>query len=327
MYPNGYPSASYPGTMSDGIGSGAYPMERHLPRRRYWIHLLLFALTLLTTTAVGARIAQNFEHNRPAFELEGDLAALGPILSDPALLLSGLPFSLTLIAILLAHELGHYFACSFYGVNASLPYFLPAPTIIGTFGAFIRIRSPIYSKRVLFDIGVAGPVAGFVFLLPALGVGLAYSKIVPGIALQGDLIFGSPAILSILQALVFPGIPDSDIYLHPIGRAAWVGLIATALNLLPIGQSDGGHILYTFFGKYHRLISRIAVAALIPIGFFYWYGWLLWAGFFLVFGMKHPPTIYDGNQIGGARRQMAWLALLILVLSFAVAPIRPGGTL
>jgi membrane-associated protease RseP (regulator of RpoE activity) len=293
-------------------------------RPRYWLHSLLFALTLVTSTGVGARMAHNFAANRPAFDLEQDLSALLEILSHPWLLVDGLPFSLTLLTILLAHEMGHHLTCVWHGVDASLPYFIPAPTFIGTFGAFIRIRSPIYSKRVLFDIGIAGPVAGFLFLLPAMAIGLAYSKVAPGFADRGDLIFGTPPVLRALEFLIFPGVPARDIYLHPVARAAWVGVLATALNLLPIGQLDGGHILYAFFARRHRLLSRLVVGALIPIGFIYWYGWLVWAGFFAFFGLKHPTTIYDPVELDRGRKRMGLLALGILLATFTLQPFHGG---
>src|SRR5205085_12096445 len=189
--------------------------------------------------------------------------------AHPLVLFDGIAFSLTLMTILLAHEMGHYFACRYYGINASLPYFLPAPTLIGTLGAFIRIRSPIYTRRALFDVGVAGPLAGFAVLLPALILGLLHSKILPGVANRGDFVFGTPLALRLLEWVFFHGVSVADINLHPVARAAWVGLLATALNLLPIGQLDGGHILYSFFGQTHKLLSRLFVAAIIPIGFFF----------------------------------------------------------
>ncbi|MGB9605068.1 MAG: site-2 protease family protein [Bryobacteraceae bacterium] len=291
--------------------------------RRYWVHVLLLGLTLLTTSMMGARLAYNFRSNRPAFDLERDLAGLNDLWADPWRIVDGLPFSLTLLTILLAHELGHYLACAYYRVDATLPYFLPAPTFVGTLGAFIRIRSPIYSKRMLFDIGIAGPLAGFVVLTPALAIGLAYSKVIPGIAHRGDLVFGAPPLLWLLQSLIFPGVPSSDIYLHPIARAAWVGLFATALNLLPIGQLDGGHILYSFAGDRHRLLSRLFLLALLPIGYFYWEGWLVWAVLLLLFGMRHP-SIYDPSPMDDVRRRLAWMALAVFLLSFTVAPVRPG---
>jgi len=236
-------------------------------------------------------------------------------------MLQGLPFSLTLLLILLAHEMGHYLACQYYRVEATLPFFLPAPTLIGTLGAFIRIRSPIYTRKALFDIGVAGPLAGFIFLLPALAVGLAFSKVIPGIAERGELIFGAPPIQSLLQAVIFPGVAAADVSLHPVARAAWVGVLATALNLLPVGQLDGGHILYAFAGRHHRLLSRLFVLALIPIGLFYSYSWLLWAAILLLLGMRHP-VIHDTTDLGPGRRKLAVLALVIFLLSFTLAPVR-----
>jgi membrane-associated protease RseP (regulator of RpoE activity) len=205
-------------------------------------------------------------------------------------------------------------------VDASLPYFLPAPTFTGTLGAFIRIRAPIYSKRVLFDVGVAGPIAGFVFLLPALAIGLAFSKVIPGIGHQGTLSFGTPALLWLLERAIFPGTPVSDIYLHPMARAAWIGILATALNLLPIGQLDGGHILYSIVGDRHKLLSRVFTALLVPIGIFFWPGWLVWAVLLLFFGMRHP-AIYDPTEIGAGRTKLAVLSLIIFLLCFTLAPI------
>jgi membrane-associated protease RseP (regulator of RpoE activity) len=290
-------------------------------RERYWLHALLLFLTLLTTSAVGSRLADNFYANRPAI-LEDDLL-LGAlqIFTDPASLLRGLPFSLTLLTILLAHEMGHYLTCLYYGIDASLPYFLPAPTLIGTLGAFIRIRSPIYTRRQLFDIGIAGPIAGFVFIIPALAIGLAYSKILPGIAERGDLTFSTPGILRMFEWMIFPGVPASDIYLHPIARAAWVGLLATALNLLPIGQLDGGHILYSFIGDRHKVLTLVFIAALIPMGLIYSKSWLFWAVLLFVFGRKHP-RIYDPVPMDAGRTQLALLACVIFMLSFSVAPLQ-----
>jgi Zn-dependent protease len=290
--------------------------------QRLWLHGLLLLLTLVTTTVVGARLAVSFEQNAPAFVLEDDFFFLSRILGEPQLLWSGLPFSLTLLAILLAHELGHYIACWYYRIDATLPFFLPAPTLIGTFGAFIRIRGPIYSRRELFDIGVAGPIAGFIFLIPALGIGLAYSKIVPGIADQGDLLFSNPALVVFAQKLIFPGVAEADIYLHPVARAAWVGLLATALNLLPIGQLDGGHILYSITSRWHRGLSQAFSFALAGIGItFGWLGWILWAGFFLFTGLRHPPII-DETPIAAGRRRLAATAVAILILSFTPVPVR-----
>lgn len=270
---------------------------------------------------MGARMVENFRMNRPAFDVE-DLTVLWRAWSHPSLLVAGLPFSLILMAILLAHEFGHYLVCRYYRVDASLPYFIPAPTLIGTFGAFIRIRSPIYSKQVLFDIGIAGPLAGFALLLPALTIGLAFSKVLPGIAHRGDFIFGVPPLLWLLEKAIFPGVPAADIYLHPVARAAWWGVFATALNLLPIGQLDGGHILYSFVGERHKLLSRIFVFALVPVFLLGgWWPWLLWAALLLIFGLRHP-LIFDTTELGSGRKRLGWLALAIFLLCFMATPIR-----
>jgi membrane-associated protease RseP (regulator of RpoE activity) len=310
------------------------PTRRRKPR--YGLHALLFLLTVVTTTVVGARMAESFRNDRPAVDLGQDLFSYARLLTEPSRLAEGLPFSLTLLVILLAHEMGHYVACVYYRLDASLPYFLPSPTLIGTLGAFIRIRAPIYSKRVLFDVGIAGPVAGFLFLLPALAIGLAFSRIVPGIAHQGDLIYGTPVVFRLFEWLIFPGVPSSDISLHPVARAAWVGVFATALNLLPIGQLDGGHVLYAFVGDRHRMLSRVFVAALIPMGLFqyrdgqllfpgYW-PWLVWALVLFFFGLRHP-MIYDTAGLGASRKKLGLLALVMFALSFMVAPIETASGL
>ena len=318
MSPQDFSAAYYPSAPANGAHSEV--IVHAGPRPRYWLHGLLLLLTLATTTIVGARMQYNFERNLPAFDLERDLGAFLSFWKNPLFLLEGLPFSLTLLTILLAHECGHYFACMYYRIDASLPYFLPAPTFTGTMGAFIRIRGPIFSKRVLFDVGVAGPLAGFVFLLPALAIGLAYSKVLPGIAQQGGVVFGTPALMWLLEHAIFPGVTAADIYLHPVARAAWIGILATALNLLPIGQLDGGHILYSIAGDRHKLLSRLFTATLIPIGIFFWPGWLLWSVLLLFFGMRHPP-IYDPTQLGLGRRKLAALSLVIFLLCFTFAPI------
>ncbi len=319
MSSQGFTPGPYIQAPADGTGIQVQRVGRQPARPRYWLHALLLVLTLVTTTVMGAQMVDSFRQNRPAFEAERLFAASGQICSHPASLLIGLPFSLTLLGILLAHEFGHYFACRYYRVDASLPYFIPAPTLIGTFGAFIRIRSPIYFKQVLFDVGIAGPLAGFCVLLPALSIGLAYSKVLPGIANRGELVFGVPPLLWLMEKAIFPGIAAADIYLHPVARAAWVGIFATALNLLPIGQLDGGHILYSFVGERHRLLSKILVVALVPLGLFYW-PWLIWAAMLLIFGLRHPSVI-DSKRLGSGRKRLGWLALAIFLLCFMVAPI------
>jgi membrane-associated protease RseP (regulator of RpoE activity) len=290
------------------------------PKQRLWLHILLLLMTMFTTTLVGAHMQYNFSHNLPFFDLESDLNIFTVGLRSVELFRAGLPFSLTLLTILMAHELGHYLACVYYGVDASLPFFLPAPTpVTGTLGAFIRIRSPIYSKRVLFDIGIAGPLAGFVFVIPALFAGLAFSKIIPGINHQGSLQFGVPALQWLLDRAIFPGVPAADIYMHPMARAAWVGMFATALNLLPVGQLDGGHIVYALLGRSHKWITYTFLVILLPMGML-WSGWWFWAVLLFFLARKHPP-VYDRSEIGSVRIRLGVLALAVFGLCFSVAPI------
>lgn len=317
MSPQEFSASAYP-------GNGAVPAwEPARTRERWWLHGLLFAATVFTTTVVGAGMAHDFRRNLP-YDLEHGITGLSRLWANPWLLTEGLPFSLTLMAILLAHECGHYLACRHYRIDASPPYFLPAPTLLGTFGAFIRIRSAIYSKRALFDVGVAGPLAGFVFLLPALAVGLAFSKVIPGVAEQGSIHFGTPALQWLMQQAIFPGVASADLYLHPIARAAWIGLLATALNLLPIGQLDGGHIVYSLVGDRHRQISKLVIFSLIPLGIFFWWVWLLWAVVLFFLGRRHP-VIYDSSDLGAGRKRLGWLTMLILLLCFTPTPVAPGG--
>jgi membrane-associated protease RseP (regulator of RpoE activity) len=316
--PQDFPPASYP-LYADSGTTQHFAFPRHRTRERYWLYSLLFALTLLTTTVAGAAMQSDFDRNLP-FDVARALMMYTWVWRDPAILLRGLPFSLTLMAILLAHEFGHYLAAQYHRVDASLPYFLPSP-FMGTFGAFIRVRSPIYSKRVLFDIGVSGPVAGFVFLLPALGTGLAFSKVIPGIAHQGSLVFGVPSLLKLMEALIFPGTPAADIYLHPVARAAWVGIFTTALNLLPLGQLDGGHILYAFFPARHRLVSRVIAVLLLPLAYFSgWPGWAFWGVAMLWLGRYHP-MIVDAAKLSAGRRKLGWTAAAIFLLCFMFAPV------
>lgn len=291
------------------------------PKQRVWLHVLLFIATLFTTTLVGAHMMFNFRNNLPAFDFDrlAEVFTIG--LRSPVAFASGLPFSLTLLTILMAHEMGHYVACMWYRVDATLPFFLPSPVPgTGTFGAFIRIRSHIPSKRALFDIGVAGPLAGFVFLAPALFIGLAFSKVLPGINLRSSVQLGVPSLQWLAQKLIFPGVRSADIYLHPVARAAWVGMLATAINLLPAGQLDGGHVVYALFGRAHKWVTWAFIFILLPMGWFYWMGWLLWAVLLFFFARRHPP-VYDHSHIGRGRIQTGVLALIVFLLCFTLAPV------
>jgi membrane-associated protease RseP (regulator of RpoE activity) len=287
---------------------------------RWLLHWALFALTFLTTTIVGVIFAEFF-HAGKALDYDQVPDMLRALLDKPALLLNGLAFSITLMTILLAHELGHYFTCRYYGIDASLPYFLPFPSPIGTLGAFIRIRSPIYTKRALFDVGIAGPLAGFLVLVPALIIGVASSKVIPGVAGRGDLIFGVPGIERFFEWIFFPSARSVDILLHPMARAAWVGTLATALNLLPIGQLDGGHILYAFTPRWHPRLSRLFVFALVVLALVtrVW-SWMVWAALLFFFALRHP-AIFDLTPLDRTRVLLGLTALAIFLLTFTVAPL------
>jgi membrane-associated protease RseP (regulator of RpoE activity) len=290
------------------------------PRRRLWLHLLLFLLTIFTTLVIGARLSHNFYANQPAYALDEDFFPWKWALSEPSRLLAGIPFSLTLMLILLAHEMGHYIACLRYRVYATLPFFVPAPTLIGTLGAFIRIKSPIQSRRALFDIGIAGPIAGFVLAVPAMIVGLLLSKHAPELVAQSQLRFNSPVLFR-MAGWLSPSLryPMNEIAFHPVAFAAWIGLFMTALNLLPGGQLDGGHIIYAVWPRWHRLITRATIALLVPLGIFYFYAWLIWAGVLLAFS-RHPK-VPESPGLGSRRIALAVFALCMFVFAFHFNPI------
>jgi len=292
--------------------------EPVLRRRDFWVPAILFLLTVFSTLAVGTEFATAYSNNRAPFA--DGLGFLVDILHEPDLLLLGIPFSFTLLTILGAHELGHYFACRYYGIRATYPYFIPAPTIIGTMGAFIRIRSPIVNRKALFDVGIAGPAVGFLFALPALAIAIAFSKVVPAAEIQSPIVFGEPLLSRILSALLRPGVHPADIFLHPVGRAAWVGLFATALNLLPAGQLDGGHIVFALSSQYHRRISVAVALVLFPMSFL-WPGWGLWSVLLFLFGFRHPRLLDRWERIDNVRRAWALAALIVFLLCFTPTPL------
>lgn len=283
----------------------------------------LFLLTLITSLVAGAHFAEAYAHNQAAsFDV---LLQTFPLLyRHPSLLLRGLPFAITLLTILLVHELGHYFACRHHQIRASYPFFIPAPTLIGTFGAFILIRSPIRSVRALFDVGASGPLVGFAVALPALAYGVLNAKVIHGLASDGnaDLVFGVPLVLRLAAAALQPNAYVSDLLLHPVGRAAWVGIFATALNLLPVGQLDGGHILRTVSPRLHRWVSLLLPFALVILYLaFRWPGWLLWAGIIFALRFFRMAPIYDPTPLDPNRKFGAVVALAVFVLCFMTSPL------
>jgi membrane-associated protease RseP (regulator of RpoE activity) len=294
------------------------------PRRRpLWPALILFLLTIVSTLAVGSEFVRSYAQNQEPFSGDENpfVMMLYPI-EHPRLLLLGIPFSFTLLGILLAHELGHYFACKFYGIDASYPYFIPAPTLFGTFGAFIRIRSPITTRRALFDVGIAGPVVGFLVAVPAMAFAIASSKVVPGAQADAAILFGNPPLMRMLMALFHPGVDPSALLLHPVGRAAWVGLFATALNLLPAWQLDGGHLVYSLASDRHRRISLAVALGLVMLGVFCWRGWIIWGVVLVVLSLRfrHPPLFDRWEPLDPSRRAWAVVALVIFILCFTPWP-------
>ena len=280
--------------------------------------LLLFVVTLFTTMIAGADLIDLF-HRDLAYTVDMDRYL--ELFHHPARWLEGWVFAMPLLLILGAHESGHFLACEYYHVDATFPFFIPVPTPIGTMGAFIRIKAPILSKRALFDIAVAGPLAGFAMLFPVLLVGITLSKVHHGLSGQSDIVYGIPPILRVLEAGVFRGIKAEDIYLHPAARAAWVGLLATALNLLPIGQLDGGHLLYAWIGEPARILFKVFWAGLLVLAFYFDLNtWLPWAILLLFLGMKHP-TIYGESELGMTRGWLTAAAVVIFLLSFSTIPV------
>ena len=245
------------------------------------------------------------------------------IIGDSRVVGLSVVYAVVLLAILLAHEMGHYFACRRYGLSATLPFFIPAPTLIGTLGAFIKIRSPIDRKKVLFDIGIAGPLSGFVFAVPALAVGLALSKVVPALPREESIVFGEPLLLKLAGALLveYPG-PGYDLVLHPVAFAGWVGILVTALNLFPLGQLDGGHIAYAVLGRRVRVLAAVILVLFLVLAVLFWAGWLIWFFLLLILGVRHPRVLDEEAPLGPGRTALLVATVFIFILSFIPAPVK-----
>jgi len=309
--------------------------EPRAPRQRYWLHALLLVATCFTTLVVGARMQHNFALGRPAFLFDNSssLFQLPWALQKPARLLLGIPFAGTLMLILMAHEMGHYLYCKRYRVWATLPFFIPAPTLIGTFGAFIRIRSPIRSRTALFDIGIAGPIAGFVVAVGVLAVSLGLSKPITAGTPAADLELGLPMIFQLMHRLLAAAgaghdvavLPLNRVLLHPAAIAAWVGMFATALNLLPGGQLDGGHIVFSIAPRAHRWISRLTAIVLLIMAYYFSYIWLMWAVLLRLSSLRHPQ-VAEWPKVSGGRIVLAGFAVLMLALTLMPTPLMQPAT-
>jgi len=293
--------------------------------RKIWLNALLFGLTVLTTWFAGMFFAVSFL-------AAGGIPEIG--FFDRRVLALGLLYALALMSILVGHELGHYLTCRRYGILATPPFFLPGPPFLGTFGAFIRIKSPIRYKHQIFDVGANGPLTGFALALPALVIGLAFSKVGILPPAPDTITFGEPLLFRLLSGLFFGRIPDgSSLVLHPIGFAGWVGLLVTALNLVPLGQLDGGHIAYAILGRRSRLLSRVMVGFLAGMGVFFHVTWIVLAAVLLFFEFKsrmrlnHPPVVDEAAPLGPKRAILSVLIVLIFVLSFIPDPVEGVGLL
>jgi membrane-associated protease RseP (regulator of RpoE activity) len=288
------------------------------PGRVLW-HTVLFLVTCLTTTMSGAIF--------PLLLQDMELSAILGAFKDPATIMSGALFSFTLLTILGMHEMGHYIACRFYKIRATLPYFIPVPPPlgIGTLGAFIRIKSQIQTRRALFDVGIAGPLAGFVFALPAAIVGIYYGQELNIPASDMPIHFNHPLLFTLISKLM--GKPV-EIAWNPVWFACWVGMLATALNLLPVGQLDGGHIIYALFGRRgHRFVAAAITLLQALIAYFaytryHWSGGFVYAGMLiLMFILHHPPIMDEDESLGIGRKILGAIALLVFILCFMPIPL------
>jgi Zn-dependent protease len=315
----------------------AEPDGRHLiltrvwPRRaeRWWIHGVLFLLTFLSVTLSGAVLTGRLPYHG-FLGLLSSIASPGPRFWSAWA--SGLWFSVPLLAILLAHELGHYVAARRHGVNASPPFFVPAPliSIIGTLGAFIRIRTVLTDRRQLLDVGVAGPFAGFVLALPVLVLGMHWSTPLPLSAPGAGLLLdvgpaaidiGGSLLTHLVRQLTVGG--SGGLALHPLAFAGWIGMFVTMLNLLPLAQLDGGHALFAAAPRIQRRLALVFWLALAVLGWFTWTGWLFWALVVVVLSrgsLAHPPVLHGDRPLPPSRAIMAFLALLLFVLTFVPRP-------
>jgi membrane-associated protease RseP (regulator of RpoE activity) len=247
------------------------------------------------------------------------------ILKEPlAIIFGGLPFSLSLLAILVFHEFGHYFASRYHKVNVTLPYFIPAPpgiTIIGTFGAFIKSKSAFINKRQLLDVGAAGPLAGLAISIIVLAIGIKSSTVQPMTDEITGIFFGESLLFKFITYLIKGPVEGENVLIiSSVGFAGWVGLLVTMFNLIPMGQLDGGHIAYALFGKRQKSIAIVALIALAILTF-YWQGWLVWLFIGLLLNLKHPPTVMDEVPLGTGRKIVGLLSIIAFIVCFVPAPI------
>lgn len=319
-----------PAILQDGSGATppeitGQPLGSARPRRsQLWIHVLLLVVTLFSTTVVGMRYMANFRAGLPPISSDDDVLPYAWAFRHAHAAASGLPFSLTLLAILLTHEMGHYLAARRYGIRASLPFVIPAPSLSGTAGAIIRLKSRVTSRRALLAVGALGPVAGFLVAIAAAILGLKLSH--PGHPLAPGLVqFHMPLLLRLLNGWLHPYAAAPLIW-HPVLVAAWVGVLITSLNLVPAGQFDGGHVLYAYFPRAHRWFTWGTIVILIGLGLTNWAGWILWACLLLLPGMRHP-LISDRSPLSWKLALLGPACLAIFLLCATPRPFGHSGLL
>jgi membrane-associated protease RseP (regulator of RpoE activity) len=317
-----------PGLSSLGKTASA-PLQANRPPvrsafREYGLPLFLLAISVITTTANGARFMQNFVQGMPPVVRDSDLWPWGWLSEHPEMFKTGFAFSVSLLGILLIHEFGHYFACRWHRIRSTLPWVLPAPTLSGTAGAIIMIRGRIPNRNALMDIGIYGPLAGYVASALAVAVGFTLSFHTAANAPAAVVVFGSePPTIRLVHALLMrwdPSIPDfAHIAPHPVLVAGWIGLFITSLNLIPGGQLDGGHILYAVSPRAHKLFTNFLPIALFLMGTLCWVGWLLWGLFLMVPAMRHPK-VPVAPDLSRGRLTLAVIGLAIFLLTFTPTP-------
>lgn len=306
------------------------------PARIPWVQAALFAATVVTTLGAGALMLELDPFATEMLRI-GDVTLPYPSGLEWGVLWAGAPFAIPFLGVLLAHEMGHYVAARVHRVRVTLPYFVPFPpyfSVIGTLGAFIRLRGPTVRRSVLFDIGAAGPLASFLLSVPILAVGMALSRVVPGdaslaspfvIRFAGQPVWLGNGVASHAMATLFgPGPVGVDpILLHPLALVGWLGLFVTALNLLPLGQLDGGHVLYALDPRRHKWAARLFLACLLPLGFLWW-GWWAWGVVVLVLHrgrVEHPRVIQGEPDVGRARGLLGWALITMFFLTFVFVPV------
>lgn len=306
----------------------AQPAPQAAGRRRVWINVVLLGATIVSVLGAGAMQSLP-ESVWQGMDLGSEMAATsalaGALLEHWRL---GIPFAAALLGILGVHELGHYFLARHYKLDVSLPYFIPFPLnyLTGTLGAVIRIESPFQSRRALFDVGIAGPLAGMAVALPVVAAGLAQAQLVQIDLSAGGMVFQEPLLFRwMAELIVGPRPPGFDLEMNPLLMAGWWGFLVTALNLLPVSQLDGGHISYAVFGKHHTIVawSMFGLAAVVALAKSP--GYLLMLGLVFLMGLNHPPALDDVSSIGTPRRILGLLTLLLFFLLATPQPLTPVG--